>query len=405
MLDISSWLPFGKNWKAWEFDLVHRGGGGPTVLDGSVYVSESNVNTNATPDPLKQDTPDPTLNATNVYSIDAQTGEKEWKFDQGSGYSRPVVANGRVFVTAQSNSATGVGDTRGPGMVSMLYAIDATTGKLDWQVELACDNERPPITDGNTVYTMSKPVGESILQVAAYDAETGDQKWQQAVGGDARRVVYANGSIFVTIVMWGIVVINAETGEIRWEREFEGNPNARTGIVVDDRVYVTADDYYGLDLETGEVTLHNDHAPYGFHMTDNRLYFVDKAGDNQYTLQAFDRETQQQEWALSGHGKLSDITAGDELVYALEQDRSHSKNRHIFTAFDRETGEAAFQRKLKRLAHGFTVVAGTAYVVCDGAVLAVDTQTSDWGEDLRTYRQFSGHHLRNFAYHEGSTSL
>ena len=153
---------------AWEYDASSRRGrvqrgleASPIVVDGVLYTSGAwGV----------------------VYALDAKTGKEIWRFDpdvDGS-YARRAccdvvnrgvqVWKGKVYV--------GVLD-------GYLVCLDASTGKIVWNVDTFTDRSRfytitsPPQVAGNVVVIGNSGAEQGVRgYITAYDLETGKQAWR-----------------------------------------------------------------------------------------------------------------------------------------------------------------------------------------------------------------------------------
>lgn len=110
-----------------------------------------------------------------VFSYDPQTGEEIWRVRYGSGYSvvpRPVVGHGMVYV------CSGFGDGR-------LLAIeptgtgDVTDTHVKWDVKKGVPKTPSPVLVGNEIYLVDDRGIATCL-----DAITGEQHWQERLGGN-----------------------------------------------------------------------------------------------------------------------------------------------------------------------------------------------------------------------------
>ena len=153
----------GKLGFAWSYDLTSTHGqeATPVVVDGVMYTSA----------PWGF-----------VHALDARTGKKLWSFDPkvDGAISNKVCcgivnrglsfAKGRVFVAA---------------IDGRLFALDAASGKVAWQVDTIVDHERGYSVTGST-YVAGDVVliGNSGAEldargyVTAYDIQTGAQRWR-----------------------------------------------------------------------------------------------------------------------------------------------------------------------------------------------------------------------------------
>ena len=95
----------------------------PTVVAGIVYIGADN---------------------SNVYALDAQSGEKKWTFHtKGPVASSPVVVNGVIYVGGLDNRDSN--DTN-------MYAIDAESGKQKWSFQTGGSVYSTPAVVNNIVY-------------------------------------------------------------------------------------------------------------------------------------------------------------------------------------------------------------------------------------------------------------
>lgn len=105
---------------------------------------------------------------TAVYALDADTGKKQWQFGQNPGISidcSPAVANGTVFVYAGGKFGT-------------FYALDAASGRPQWQFstsEFLFASSSPTVADGTVV------VASSTGDLYALDSVSGVPQWQYSL--------------------------------------------------------------------------------------------------------------------------------------------------------------------------------------------------------------------------------
>lgn len=156
-----------------------------------------------------------------VYAVDASTGRERWRVELDAAAWDPLaVANATVFVA----------DTE-----SKLYALDAVTGDVRWtrSPTAGLDWDTPVVSDGR-LYARSR--AEALV---AFDAADGAEVWRHEV--DAERigaVAVADGMVFVT-VSEGVRAVSAFDGRTRWTwdgaRSSPGPP-----VVAGETVYVPA---------------------------------------------------------------------------------------------------------------------------------------------------------------------
>ena len=137
----------------WRYDT--DGGTSPTVSDGVLYVSSSDL-----------------------YALDASTGELRWRYDtDGSPIASPTVSGDLVYV--------GTFDRH-------VYAVDASTGHLLWRYEMV-DRYNYPTAVAGVVY-----VGSRDGWVYALDAATRELRWRYQTGDEIRSsLTVSDGIVYV----------------------------------------------------------------------------------------------------------------------------------------------------------------------------------------------------------------
>lgn len=153
------------------------------------------------------------------------TDHVAWSTQLGDGIGSPVVAAGRLFVTAMA------GDQQ-----FAVFAFDAATGKPLWKQSLPTGKlpritppnshaSSTPATDGKRVF-----VHFSTLGLLAFDAVDGKRLWEFAVptpaylmdwGAGGSPIVH-QGTVFFNQdddLAPALYAIDAETGQLRWKVE------------------------------------------------------------------------------------------------------------------------------------------------------------------------------------------
>lgn len=116
----------------------------PTVGDGIVYFSYSQ--------------------GSEVYALDAETGEEQWMTETNARASKPVLNGGTLYVGTTE-------DTHGP-QGGTLYALDATTGDEQWSVTTGNAPLEGPVVHDGAVYTS----GHKTL--FAIKSDSGEIQWE-----------------------------------------------------------------------------------------------------------------------------------------------------------------------------------------------------------------------------------
>ena len=218
---------------------------------------------------------------------------REWRREVGSGYSSPVVADGRVCLHARegddekvfclgledgevlwldtysapySKNSYALDHGKGPnatpvlaegrlhtlGMSGILSTYDVARGELLWRFDaservssekLFCGTSASPLlVDGLLVVQLGDDVGGG--GVFAFDPATGDQRWlwDGAGPGYASPIVAEIGGVrqVVTLTQRSIVGLDLSSGALLWEIDFddEWNENIVTPLVVGDMLIV-----------------------------------------------------------------------------------------------------------------------------------------------------------------------
>jgi outer membrane protein assembly factor BamB len=132
---------------------------------------------------------------------------KRWSLDLGGNVSYPLIAGGKVFVTAVSPSGSG----------TTLYALDEATGTGAWSVSLG--GSRPfssAAYDSGQVYALTY---DGLLR--AFDASSGAQLWSTQLGGQysfTAPPVASNGVLYTSGAGSGgtLYAVSETSGAVLW---------------------------------------------------------------------------------------------------------------------------------------------------------------------------------------------
>lgn len=189
--------------------------------------------------------PDPYVNTDwpqaggNVQHVVQHTGasgplDKAWSTSIGQGSGRkgrivapPVIANGRIFTVDAGYKVS---------------ALDEASGDKIWNFKV------------EAVQRKSTRVGKTSIIDRIKDPLTftdGDGSDKEGVGGG---VAYSNGVVFVASGLGKVVALDAESGDLVWEREMRVPMNS-VPTIDNGRLFVISDDneLFGLDVNTGDV--------------------------------------------------------------------------------------------------------------------------------------------------------
>ena len=165
-----------------------------------------------------------------------------WSKSIGIGYSQPVVVDGKCYTMGANND------------VDTVYCFDAETGADLWSKTYAAPTDglgyygprATPTVDANMVYTLSLDG-----QLYAWDAATGEQKWQYKFTGEAPRWGFSCSPLVVgdllILDMGPIVALNKKTGQEVWKTEaFTPGYSSPALFTHEGKQYIAAFPAYGL---------------------------------------------------------------------------------------------------------------------------------------------------------------
>jgi outer membrane protein assembly factor BamB len=162
-------------------------------------------------------------------ALDPETNLK-WRVEIPEGYSSPVVAGEKLFLTGAS--ATAEGRTLTGKLVTQ--CLDATTGETRWTRELDFSGRRPgqnspaapsPVTDGEIVVVLFQHFG-----LLAYDT-AGKELWRQPIGpfnlphGMSTSPLLSGDLVVLQVDQDAgayLIAFDKQTGAQRWRTERPG---------------------------------------------------------------------------------------------------------------------------------------------------------------------------------------
>ncbi len=189
-----------------------------------------------------------------------------------------------------------------------MHALDLTTGKVVWSVELGMLTAPPLVHAGWVVVA-------TVGNLTALRASDGSQVWRQEIGTIEMQPAIDGDLLVVPLIEGSLVALTLQTGEQRWERVLGGAPGEP--LVIGGQVYAGARDkvLYVLNADDGEVawTLHVGAAPRGRPAVDaDRVYGV--ALDN--VLRTYDRDDGARGWwkGLRYRPASGPVLMGDAVI-------------------------------------------------------------------------------------------
>ena len=337
---------------AWEGSFDNSGGfesGPPILVDGTVYASTDEL-----------------------VAFDAETGDRRFSYGESRGISSPAHAPSSIYRTdtlavATPEGLVGLNAGGGYGLFGVRFgterwrtaagasgldffgstevvppvtvdetvygvvpetsdvvALEADSGRERWRRAIEYEEEtysvtpRQPAVRDETVFVTAWP-----FQLRALDAATGNEEWRGELDEQMVRAPTAADDAVVVPTRSGVVTVEADTGEVRWERDLEGNATDGAAAVADGTVFVGDESgaespaLRALDLETGDEEWA---VPVGPGMTavvaDGIVYATDG-----YDLVAIDAETGDEQFTYEAEWHFSPPSVGDDVLYILDGDR------------------------------------------------------------------------------------
>ena len=189
---------------------ISSGYSGPIVADGRVYVTDRL----AKPKQVER-----------VHCFDWETGEEVWSYTYDSVYKIDYSAGPRATVTVHDGLAYVLGS------MGHLYCFDAATGDVLWKKELTTEYNidipiwgfasAPIVEAGNLIVQVG---GKPDACLVAFDRKTGEEKWK-AVDDNASysapiAITHAGERILICWTGNNIAALDPETGAVHWIHPF-----------------------------------------------------------------------------------------------------------------------------------------------------------------------------------------
>ncbi|GAB3314019.1 PQQ-binding-like beta-propeller repeat protein [Haloplanus salinarum] len=276
----------------WRFETGDAVNSPPAVVDGTVYVGSDDAN---------------------LYALDADSGEERWRFETGDGvFSSPAVVDGTVYVGSDDAN---------------LYALDTGSGEERWRFEAGnAVNSSPAVVDG-TVY-----VGSADTNLYALDATSGEERWRFGTEGVVlSSPAVADGAVYFGSLNGTLYALDATSGEERWQLGMESTVIA-SPAVADGTVYVgrisPENSVYAVDAASGEIRWRSldGQVRSSPAVVDGTVHVGIRNGDT--GVYALDAASGEERWRFETEGSVrsSPAVAGgrvyfgsDDAVYALSE--------------------------------------------------------------------------------------
>lgn len=175
-----------------------------------------------------------------IEAYNASSGQTKWKQPNvGEPIGSPTVDDGRVYAATYGPESPEFTTEN----VSGLYALDASTGVIEWRQN---DTITTPLVADEQIITSVRQQGANEdlsphRNVTALDPETGERVWTSDVHG--KPVGYANGSLYVTDNQTHtIYALNPSNGALQWQTTVAEDANFNGWIAVTDEIIVFTND-------------------------------------------------------------------------------------------------------------------------------------------------------------------
>lgn len=266
-----------------------------------------------------------------VYVVDAETGKVIRQANLANDVTSPAYADGTLYL-AQTNGN--------------LTALDVSTARPKWTFKADSELESSPLVTDDTVYFGSDDGGFYAL-----DAASGKQRWKAELGHDVKASPSIDGDVvYVGDYEGTIWALDAHTGKRNWSTDTTHLPPGGTGgfysspSVAFGKVYEARDDgtVYALDQATGKLA-------WNF-ATSNSIYSSPAAaqvpgtppsvyvGSYDHQLYALDAATGQKRWVFNVGG----VVPGTPTVVGRTVYTSSFQNKKTF-GVDAKTGKRVFE--------------------------------------------------------------
>ena len=166
-----------------------------------------------------------------IYALERETGNQLWRFPTGAPLTAQfrtgaLIADGRIFAAADNK---------------ILYAIDAKSGKLDWQHRSDDAISGTPVHAGNAIAFPLSNNGIGVLR-----PQTGRQIFDGPIKTsgkvNVKMAAWQNTVIFATIDS-KIACLDLTTGKERWSQRMSRLSSTGGPVVHGDTVYINSGGY------------------------------------------------------------------------------------------------------------------------------------------------------------------
>jgi outer membrane protein assembly factor BamB len=234
------------------------------------------------------------------------------------------------FVGSPLRSGVGVDDGRVYANADDLLAVDADTGDVDWRADTGGERLTTPAATPDGVVFTNRVDGV----VTAFDAD-GERQWRHRTDVETRSPVVADDTVYVATTTepgrsGRLLALNRADGSVRWTAETPSPKRGTRPVVVDDAVYLGCS---GRDRGTLVALDRSDGAERWSFTDDNSTVYEPAvadgtvyAGSNDNHVYALSRDGQLR-WDVETNSVVGTVVAGDELLYAANNERLFALDR------------------------------------------------------------------------------
>lgn len=262
-----------------------------------------------------------------VAAIDPKTGNEIWSIDLSNIDDESGFFDRKIPALISGGPVAGINKIFLGSENGKIYALDAQTGKLDWQSTIKGEVLSAPAIDSGILV-----VNSSSGVMKAYNASTGEELWKidQDTPALTLRGISApsisSGGVFIGTPDGNLSVYILENGQQGWSSpigEASGSTEFERVIDVDSSPVVFGDKVYtissrgnlvALELRTGQIVWKRQYSSYtNLLISANNIYLTDVKGH----IYAVDRLNGTEKWsqlALTNRDVTGPVQVGDYIV-------------------------------------------------------------------------------------------
>lgn len=273
----------------------------------------------------------------------------------------PAVKDGKVYVGSVNSN---------------LYALDAATGEEEWAfTENRSSIDVAPAVGDSTVFFSS---GGGLY---AIDLQTREERWRHEEGLSPIHPLIHDEGIYLGDIGGHVYALDRTTGEERWSRDMGEVKVESPPALSDGRLYVLAADLelVSIELDSGEDVwsvrpdVEERALSRGSPVVHEELVYV---GNVEGQLFAFDKTTGEETWRVETSEVINGSpTVFEDVVYL----RTYCDGDVCLYALDAHTGEEIWQSQYKADAAVTSPATadGVLYFGAGEGLYAVDAETGD----------------------------